>query len=128
MKIKISDLGQFLLAHPADTPFFLVLETGEILDEDHLPLISQKTKRLPLVAEVQNLKFCWEYTQEIDDPALRHDLQLILNHIDPDEGVDEFTESLYYHGLEEEWLTYQEEQLQHILADWCDAEDLDYSE
>jgi hypothetical protein len=129
MKVRISDISEFLLAHPADSAFYLHLKNGKLLEEDSIPSDQmQNYARLPLLAEAQSIGVCWDYIEEIDEIEIRHELQVVLKHGDEDYEFPEFTEALYYHGLEEEWETYKEERLQQILADWCEHHSIDYSD
>jgi Uncharacterised protein family (UPF0158) len=129
MKVRISDIAEFLLAHPADSVFYLNLKNGELLEEDNIPNEQlENYVPLPLLAEAQSIGVCWDYIEDIDETDIRHELQAILKHGDEDYEFPEFTEALYYHGLEEDWETYKEERLQHILADWCEHNNIEYSD
>ncbi len=130
MKIHISDVTQVLLAHAANSLFLLNLKTGQLVEKDNLPASEnmQHYLPLPMAIEAQTNEICWDYTQEIEDLEIQHELQTILNRHDETYEFPEFTETLYYHGLEEEWETYKEECLQHIIADWCDMHKIEYSE
>jgi Uncharacterised protein family (UPF0158) len=129
MKVRISDISELLLAHSADSPFYLNRQNGKCLEqgsirsdqiENYIPL--------PLLAEAQSIAICWDFIEEIDEAEVRHELQAILRHGNEDYEFPEFTEALYYHGLEEEWETYKEERLQHILADWCEHKGIEYAD
>lgn len=129
MKVRISDIAEFLLAHPADSVFYLNLKNGELLEEHNI--IHEQRENyvpLPLLAGAQSIGVCWNYIEEIEETEIRHELQTILKQGDEDYEFPEFTEALYYHGLEEGWETYKEERLQHILADWCEHNSIDYSD
>lgn len=129
VKIRISDISEVLLAHPADSPFYLNLKNGKCLEQDNIPSDQISVcKPLPLLAEAQTIAACWDFTEEMDEIEIRHELQVILRHGDEEYEFPEFTEALYYHGLEEDWETYKEERLQHILADWCEHKGIDYSD
>ncbi len=129
MKVRISDIAEFLLAHPADSPLYLNLKNGKCLEPSSIPSDQiEAYTPLPLLAEAQTIAICWDYTEEIDEIEIRHELQVILRHGDEDYEFPEFTETLYYHGLDEEWETYKEARLQHILADWCEHKGIDYSD
>lgn len=129
MKVRISDISEFLLAHPADSPFYLHRKNGKCLDQDSIPSDQiEFYTPLPLLAEAQTIAICWDFTEEVDEIEIRHELQVILRHGDEDYEFPEFTEALYYHGLEEEWETYKEARLQHILADWCEHKGIEYSD
>lgn len=128
MKVRISDVSQLLLAHPVDSVFYLNPHNGRCLEFNAIPEQEMHLyKPLPLLAEAQTIGICWDYIEEIDDIEVRHELQAILRHSDETYEFPEFTEALYYHGLEEDWETYKEEILQHILADWCEHQNLEYS-
>lgn len=128
MKVRISDISECLLAHPADSIFYLNLSNGELLEQDNISSDMTSYVLLPSLAESQTIAVCWDYIEEVDEAEIRHELQAILRHGDEDYEFPEFTEALYYHGLEEDWETYKEERLQHILADWCEHNSIDYSD
>ncbi len=129
MKVHISDIAEFLLAHPADSAFYLHRKNGKLLEQDSIPSDQiQNYAPLPLLAEAQSIVVCWDFIEEIDETEIRHELQVVLRHCDEDYEFPEFTEALYYHGLEEDWETYKEERLQQILADWCEHHNIDYSD
>lgn len=126
-KVRISDVSQLLLAHSAESAFCFDHKNGQLLEKN--TILSNDIHRyipVPLLAEAQTIAICWDYIEEIDDVEIRHELRAILRHSDEDYEFPEFTEALYYHGLEEEWETYKEERLQHILADWCEHHDIEY--
>lgn len=128
MKVRISELSECLLAHPADSSFYLNPKNGECVEQSALSDDQTKTYvPLPLLAEAQTIAVCWDYIEEIDEAEIRHELQAILRHTDEEYEFPEFTEALYYHGLEEDWETYKEERLHHILADWCEHKGIDYN-
>ena len=129
MKVRISELSEVLLAHPADSAFYLNLKNGELLEEDNIPNEQLESYvPLPLLAEVHSIGLCWGYIEKINETEIRQELQAILSNGDEDYEVPEFIEALYYHGLEEDWETYKEERFQHILADWCEHNSIDYSD
>ncbi len=129
MKVRISDIAQILLAHAAKSAFYLDPTSGELLEKSAVP--SEKGHAytlLPMLAEIQNITICWEYTEEIEEPEIRHELQSILRRDEQAYELPEFIEVLHYHGLEEEWETYKEAHLQDILADWCAHNRIDYTD
>ncbi|MCD6045707.1 MAG: hypothetical protein K0R48_870 [Gammaproteobacteria bacterium] len=129
MKVSINDISEVLLAHSVDSPFYLNLKNGEVLEQSSItPGQTEAYAPLPLLAEARTIGVCWEYTEEIDEIEIRHELQAILRHVDEEYEFSEFTEALYYHGLEEDWETYKEERLLHILADWCEHKGIDYND
>lgn len=129
MKVRISDISEFLLAHPADSLFYLNLKSGEILEQGGIPRDQiEAYAPLPLLADARTIGVCWSYTEEVDEIEIRHELQAILRQGDEDYEFPEFTEALCYHGLEEDWETYKEECLLHILADWCEHKGIEYND
>ena len=128
MKLRISDVSQSLMAHSPDTAFCVDLRNGTVLERDTISTEDRSLyKSLPLLEEAQSMGVCWDFIDEIEDPAVCRELHTILKHSHETHEFPEFTEALYYHGLEEEWETYKEERLQHILADWCEHHGIEYN-
>lgn len=128
MKLRISDVSQSLMGHSPNTAFCLDPRSGALLE---LNTISTEDRRLykplPLLAEAQSIEICLNFLYEIDEVEVRRELRAILKHHGESHEFSEFTDALYYHGLEEEWETYKEERLQHILADWCEHHGIEYN-
>ncbi|WP_079528791.1 UPF0158 family protein [Halobacillus hunanensis] len=84
-----------------------------------------KYKQLPSKYEIHEYEMIEEFCLNIQDPDARENLLILIKGRG---AFRRFKDRINELGIEEEWYTFREEQYRKIAVEWCEANQLSYTE
>lgn len=95
-------------------------ETEELIETSE-----NRFYRLPTKFDIHEYSIIEEFVDDLPAGAIRNEL---MNAIRGRGAFRRFKDSIYYHGIEQQWYDYQAEAYKRIAIRWCQDEGLEYKE
>lgn len=134
MKVRIEDIIHAIATSAKDKEYYYDMQTGdlemlidgELLGSRDIDITDEdRYIKLPDRYEIDEEKMVTEFASHANDPVMRARL---LQAIAEDDSLDRFRETVQDLGVSAQWERYRDEIFRQIAADWCDYNDIEYTQ
>lgn len=138
MKIKLQQVIDAIEMVDDNWTGFYDSQTGETVwlgdrdfDDDYeeteelIETTENRFYRLPTKFDIHEYSIMEDFVDDFPAGSIRNEL---MNAIRGRGAFRRFKDSIYYHGIEQQWYDYQAEAYKRIAIRWCRDEGLEYKE